>query len=454
MAKSGWSQRFSENFVRIAGKFAGNKFLLTLRDSFVLVSATTMIAGFAIMIGAVFVDPANGLIFGQQGLQLGKFISGSYSSWSHSGIFASLTSAQGLLNLISNGSLNILSLLIAIVFAYKVSQNYFPEQSEHMVSVLYAVGAFMLVLPWHVLYANGKQTIDVQGVLNSGLIGTQGVFSALIVSGVSVWLYNTLSRKNVTIKLPESVPPAVAKSFESLIPGVLTMLFWIVLTGIANSLAHQTLPELLLTFLQKPALAVSSTAAFAFVSQLTWPLLQWFGIHPTSIWGAIYGLTWNVNDTQNMLGQAHHLYSTMFMNFSTIAAGTFALAPVLAVLLVGRQASDRQITKIGLMPAIFNISEPITFGLPIVLNPIYFIPFVVVQPLTFYIAVFFTKIGFIPIISNNVPWTVPPILSGLLFTGSINGAIVQVINLAVATLIYVPFVLTANKIAQRKQQEI
>ncbi len=206
------------------------------------------------------------------------------------------------------------------------------------------------------------------------------------------------------------------------------------------------MPALFLSVLQAPALAISRTGAFAFVSQFTWSLLQWFGIHPSSIWGAIFGMTWTINDTQNMLGQAHHIFSTLFMNFSTIAAGTFSLSPVLAILIASKRVGARKITKIALLPAIFNISEPITFGLPIVLNPIYFIPFVLAQPIGFYIALFFTKIGFIAPIVNNVPWTVPTLLSGLLYTGNIRGVIVQAICLIVTTLLYIPFVKIDNKL--------
>ena len=76
---SGW-KKFQNGFVRVAGKISGNRLLLTLRDTFVLVAATTMIAGFAIMIQNVIIDPMNGLIFGKQGLGLGKLIAGSWSN--------------------------------------------------------------------------------------------------------------------------------------------------------------------------------------------------------------------------------------------------------------------------------------------------------------------------------------------------------------------------------------
>ncbi|WP_099223157.1 PTS sugar transporter subunit IIC [Listeria costaricensis] len=445
--------RFQAKFTRIVGKIAGNKLLLTLRDSFILVSAVTMIAGFAIMISSVFLDP-NGLIFGEQGLHLGKLISGSWSAWDASGFADTLRYLQSMINLFSQGALSVMSLLIVVVFSYTFSKKYFPKNKEHMTSVLYALAAFFVCVPWNYDYALNDKSVEISGMLNSNFLGTQGVFSALIISGVAVWLYNKLLERNIVIKMPESVPPAVARSFESLIPGLLVLGFFVVLTGISVGVFGVTLPELFLQAMQKPAMMISGTAAFALVAQITWPLLQWFGIHPTSIWGPIFGVTWNVADTENMMGTAHHLYSTMFMNFSTIAAGTFALAPVLALLIFSKISSEKKVAKIALMPAIFNISEPITFGLPIVLNPIMFIPFVIVQPICFYIAVFFTNIGFIDVITNNVPWTVPPLISGLLFTGSINGAIVQLVNLVVAILIYLPFVKMANTMKNKKMLDL
>jgi PTS system cellobiose-specific IIC component len=440
--------RFQQGFIKTAGKIAANKFLLTLRDSFILVAATTMIAGFAIMIQNVFIDPTNGLIFGKQGLQLGRIISGSWTAWQASGLFKGLTSMAGLIGLFSNGSLNTFAVLLVVIFSYTFSRKYFPKSKEHLTAVLYALGAFFISVPWKFQYTptGAKKPIEVLNYIDTSFFGTKGVFSALLISFSAVWIYNKMLQKNITIKMPDSVPPAVARSFESLIPGVITMGFFIILTGISTATTGETMPELLLTLLQKPALALSGTGLFAFISQFTWGLLQWFGIHPTSIWGPIFGLTWNINDTQNMLGQAHHIYSTLFMNFSTVAAGSCSVSPVLALLLFSKRTAAKKVSKIALMPAIFNISEPITFGLPIILNPLYFIPWVIAQPLAFYIGLFFIKIGFIGPIVNNVPWTVPTLLSGLLYTGNIQGLIVQLVIVIATTAIYIPFIRIDNKL--------
>lgn len=453
--KEGRWQRFQGNFTRYAGKIAANKLLLTLRDSFIIVAATSMIAGFAIMMQNVFIDPTNGLIFGQQGLRLGKLISGSWGAWTHSGLFSGLTTTGNLIGLVSNGSLNTFAVLLVVIFSHTFSRKYFPKSKEHMTSVLYALGAFFICMPWHFKYplTGTQKSVDVLNYMDTSFFGTKGVFAALLISGLAVWIYNKSLEKNLTIKMPDSVPPAVSRSFESLIPGVITMGVFIILTGISTSFTGETMPELLLTVLQKPALAISGTGIFAFISQFTWGLLQWFGIHPTSIWGPIFGLTWNINDTQNMLGQAHHIYSTLFMNFSTVAAGSCSVSPVLALLLFSKRIAAKKISKIAIMPAIFNISEPITFGLPIILNPLYFIPWVVAQPLAFYIGIFFTKINFIGPIVNNVPWTVPTLISGLLYTGSIKGLIVQAVIVFITTAIYVPFVKMDNKINADAIQE-
>ena len=206
-----------------------------------------------------------------------------------------------------------------------------------------------------------------------------------------------------------------------------------------------SIPELLLNSLQKPAMAIASTPFFALAAVTTQPLLQWFGIHGSSVWSPIFGVTWDIASNENVLGVAQHLYSTIFMNFSVVASGTLTVAPIVALLLFSKRDESKSLVKIAAMPALFNISEPLTFGLPIALNPIYFIPYIGSWLVSFFVAQVLTMIGFIPIISNHVPWTVPPVISGLLYTGSWTGAVAQIIIMALCILLWMPFVKMANK---------
>jgi len=121
------------------------------------------------------------------------------------------------------------------------------------------------------------------------------------------------------------------------------------------------------------------------------------------------------------------------------------LALIIAILLVSKRKQDREIAKLALPPGIFMINEPVLFGLPVVLNPIYFIPFILVQPVLTLVAYFATVAGIAGPIVNSVPWTTPPVLNAYLATnGSIGAAFIALLNVAIAFVIFLPFVYIAN----------
>ncbi|WP_057914652.1 PTS sugar transporter subunit IIC [Peribacillus muralis] len=441
-----WLNNMQMVLTKHMGKIAGNKLLLTLRDTFIMAAAPLMIAGFAIMISSVFLDP-NGIIFGSNGLHIGQIVSGSTEVWSKSSFASILTTLQGHFNLFVQGTMAINAILVVTGFAYFGTRRFFPKNKEPIVSVFYALASFFIALPWTTngVTTSGKEATLVN-ILNSNYIGQQGIFTGLIVSGITIYVFNKLIEKNITLKLPDSVPPAVSKSFESLIPGVITLSIFVIISAILTGLLNTSLPELLLTILQKPALTLSNTPFFAFSAIFTTPLLQWFGIHGTSVWGPIFGLTWGINDNENIMGIAEHLYTTLYMNFSVVSSGALTIAPILAFLIFSKKAESKQVSKIAIAPGIFNVSEPLTYGLPIVLNPILFIPYILSWLVPFFLGIILTKLDILPVIVNNVPWTVPPIISGLLFSGSFVGALYQIVVIVMVTLIYMPFVQAANNI--------
>lgn len=429
------------------GKIAGNRLLLTLRDTFIMAATPLMIAGFAIMISSVFLDP-NGIVFGEAGINIGGIIFGSKNLWLESGFAQALQKLQSSLNLFINGTISINGLLIVVGFAYFGTKRFYPKNKEPLLTVFYSLSSFFIVLPWSVTSRSDVGEVTLDGIVNSNFIGQQGIFTGILVSGITLYLYNKLIEKNISIRMPDSVPPAVAKSFESLVPGAVTLSFFVVISSILSSF-DTSLPQALLSLLQEPALWIASTPFFALIAITTQPLLQWFGIHGTSVWGPIFGLTWGINDNENIMGVAEHAYSTMYMNFSVVASGALTLAPIIAIFLFSKRADLRGVSKIGLAPAIFNISEPITFGLPIVLNPVLLIPYVLSWIVPFFLGIFLTHLGVLPIITNNVPWTIPPIISGFLYSGSIMGSLYQTLVIVLVVIIYMPFIRVMNSLNKR-----
>lgn len=367
-------QKMQAVLTKYMGKIAGNKLLLSLRDSFIIAATPLMIAGFAIMVSSVILDPANGLIFGKAGLHIGGLIAGSDKAWLASGFAKTLVNLQNVFGLVANGTMNLNAVLITAAFAFFATRRFFRKNKEPILVSIYALCTFFIVLPYNVTgtTASGK-TATLVNVLNPQYLGQDGIFTGLIMAGLTIWVYNKLLEHHVTIKLPDSVPPAVARSFESLIPGGATILVAIVIASVFNGF-HTSLPQAIVAALQKPALAVASTPFFAFFEILTQPLLQWFGIHGTSVWGPINGLTWDINAQKNILGQAHYLFSTLYMNFSVVSSGALTVAPILAIFLFSMRKEEKTVAKVAIAPGIFNISEPVTYGLPIILNPIYVIP--------------------------------------------------------------------------------
>ena len=122
------------------------------------------------------------------------------------------------------------------------------------------------------------------------------------------------------------------------------------------------------------------------------------------------------------------------------------IASLIAILIVGKREDMRQITKLSLAPGIFNINEPVIFGMPIMLNPILAIPFILTPLVTGTIGYVATSLGFAAKAVVMVPWPMPPIVNAYLATaGDIGAVITQVICIVVAILIYLPFVLVMNR---------
>jgi PTS system cellobiose-specific IIC component len=128
-------------------------------------------------------------------------------------------------------------------------------------------------------------------------------------------------------------------------------------------------------------------------------------------------------------------------------AGT-SICLLIAIFIVGKRVDNRAKARVGIAPSLFNINEPVLFGMPLVLNPIYVIPFICTPLVLTLVSYFVTFIGLVPKTIAVVHWTMPPIISGFLATGSVMGVILQLANIAIGILIYMPFVLVAEKHAR------
>lgn len=147
-------------------------------------------------------------------------------------------------------------------------------------------------------------------------------------------------------------------------------------------------------------------------------------------------------------GQApKYIINDQFLNsFVNMGGSGLTICLIIAIFIVGKKSSDTQkvIAKLAVAPGVFNINEPIIFGLPICLDPIYVIPFIIAPLINCTIAYLSMVGGLVPYPSVEIFWTVPPILSGILGTNSWQGGVLAIILLIIDILIYIPFVIIAG----------
>ncbi len=272
-------------------------------------------------------------------------------------------------------------------------------------------------------------------------------------------IYIKLMEKNVIIKLPDTVPPAVNKAFASIIPGVVAVYVAAIASYLVVAITGLPLNDLVAKYIQLPLLGLSqgvfSVVLLSFLVQLFW----FFGIHGHNVLAPIMdgiylpALMKNVNHyALNGIEGLPYLWTRgSFDAYAQMGGSGVTIALIIAILLFSKREDSRAVAKLSLPMGIFNINEPITFGMPIVLNPLYIIPWLIIPPICVVVAYFFTATGIIPPVFVSVPWVMPPGIYAFLATGgNILAALVSLLNVFIAFIIWTPFVLIANRMQDKE----
>ncbi|WP_328596367.1 PTS transporter subunit EIIC [Anaerovibrio slackiae] len=175
----------------------------------------------------------------------------------------------------------------------------------------------------------------------------------------------------------------------------------------------------------------------------------WFGIHGHNVTAAIQNMVYMPAQLANQAGDASYIFSNGFFE----AGLMHIMGLVIAILIFSKKDSWRAVAKLGAPAMFFNIQEPIAFGLPIVLNPLLLVPYVLVPLVNTVIGYVAISIGLVPIFKYVVPWTMPLFFGGTIGTGSIMGGLLQVVWLLVDIAIYAPFVIAGNKVKDEYDEE-
>ncbi len=418
---SDWFERY---LVPPLGTLASNIYLQAVRDAFIIFTLPLIIAG------SLFLIIANPPF---------PFLDNLVSNYKN----AILVPFQL--------SFGLMALFLAFGVAYSLAQyrRTEPVQPGILAMVLFLVATVPVT---------DLTTLKLGDILP--YLGGQGLLVAILIGIMTTEVMRWFRGSRFTIRLPKSVPKNVTRAFEALVPTFLLLtlvwgLEWFVSShtvSIDGKNAQLTLPILLMQVF-KPLVAVQDSYPAALAEIVLMMLLWSVGIHGMNIVTAIAAPFWFTTLASNATG-GHGIVTEPFFHIFAHLGGSGATWPLVVYMLLSRSAQLRTVGKIALGPAIFNINEPVTFGVPMALNPLMMIPFVLVPEIIVTINYLVFSVGLVHVPVVIQPFTVPLGISGFVATGGdIRGSILQFFDLAVSALIYFPFFRAWERILVAREED-
>ncbi|MGL5153019.1 MAG: PTS sugar transporter subunit IIC [Clostridium sp.] len=340
----------------------------------------------------------------------------------------------------------IMTLYATFGIGYSLSKSY---KLDGVSGGILSTIAFMLTLT--------PQVVEGMGfAMPMANMGGGGMFVGILVSIFAVEILRFTTKHNLNIKMPEQVPPAVARSFESLTPTAIVILVMGGITYFLNFDWHSMIAKVV-----SPLVTATDTLPSVLILILLVTFFWAFGIHGVSIVGSIARPLWlqllDGNSAALAAGEQlpHIAAEPFFQWFIWIGGSGCTIGLVVAMVLVGKSKYGRTLGKSALAPSIFNINEPVIFGFPVVLNPILIVPFIITPMVCATIAWFATKLGMVGAVTVTAPWTLPgPIGAFLATNGDIRASILNILLIILSILIYLPFVkMYDNKLLEEEQAE-
>ncbi|MCD2503152.1 PTS sugar transporter subunit IIC [Clostridium sp. NSJ-145] len=407
-----------EKLLPIAAKLGNNKILIAIRDGITLSMPL-------IIIGSLF-------------LVLASFPIEAWTNW------LAEIGVDGYLWKGVDSSFGLMGLIASFGVANSLARQY---KVDGVSAGVISLSSFIVITPFS------------EGGIPVGYMGSKGLFVAMVIGIISALIFQWFINHNIQIKLPDAVPPAVARSFSALIPGAAIITLWLVIYGILDKVGIGNAHDLLAIVLGGPLGLLGNNIFGTLIAILLNSLFWFIGIHGGNVVNSILSPIWLINSDANRLifqadkfAELPNIITAQFIdNFVFMGGGGATIGLVIVIAIMARRRKASQITKtmapLTLTPGLFNINEPAMFGIPIVMNVSLLIPFILAPVANALICYFAMAAGIAAKTTGiSVSWTMPPIISGFLTTGGhISGSILQIVCIIVDIAIYWGFYRTVEK---------
>lgn len=354
------------------------------------------------------------------------------------------------LNQAYGATFNIVALIGVMGIAYEYVKN---EGYRALNAGVLGVVVFLLTTNSFVVSESGE---IVSNVIDKTWTAGQGMITAIVIGLIVGWVYSWFMKHDIRIKMPAGVPEGVANSFTGLIPAFVVITGATLVYAFFKFVLDTTFIEAVYSFIQTPLQGLTDSLGGVIAMGLIGPFLWWFGVHGSTIVSGIMGSLLQANALANQaiidsgleltIENGGRIVTGQFLDqFMTVTGAGITIGLVMYMIFFAKSKQCKELGKLGGIPGLFNINEPILFGTPIVMNPFLALPFIGMPVLSGIITYFALATGLVPLFSAiTVPWTTPPIVSGFII-GGWRAALLQAVILVLSFFAYLPFIRKIDK---------
>lgn len=421
-----------KSILPIANKIQRNKYLQAIQSAFMTLMPIMLIGGIITIITTPFVDYTK--------MATTDSMYNFYKGWQ---LFVNNYGMP--LVILRSVTLSSISVWTSLAIAYFLAKHY--KMNTIITSVVSLLMFFILCT-----------SVTKDGGLSNDFWGGEGLFAGIIIGIAVTELYRLFTTKKIgTIKMPDMVPPALKSSFASIFPIIFVTVICTIIAMLCNSILRITFPQAILNLFHPLVVTVDNAFGLSLssiLSQICW----WFGIHDTAVTSLLEPLMYS-NYSANAAAYAKgiaaanlpHIWTEpLWWNWMVIGGSGATLALAVMVLRC-KSVQLKTVGKVAIIPALFNINEPLIFGLPIVLNPLFFIPWLLAPTINGLIAYICMAIGIVNKTFIYPGWNIPAPIAQFLSNMDLRSIFLTLVMIIIDGLIYYPFLKVWDK--QKLEEE-
>ena len=415
----------------IASRLGQERWLVALRDAFISLMPITIAGSLAVLIKSLITAAKVHIGWNTFAFAMQPLVSISDLVW--------------------RGTFSLYACFFALALGYQLAKNF---EGNRLAAAIVSLSSFSLSIANYAEIRLHGESVVVKNAFDISQFSTTGLFTAILFGSIGFLIYYACYKARFMLHLSTNMPHAEQAAFDSLIPAMVAIFSVGGINYLFQAVTHDYFGDWLLTTIQMPLVKWGQGFGTVLLVTLLVQVFWFFGINGLGVLSPILDSIWltaqNGNITAATSGKVppYVWVRGSFNVFAWFGGAGGTLMLIVAILVFSKRSDYRTIAKIALAPGIFNIGEPILLGLPVVLNPVYLIPFLLTPVVNVAFSYWVSVMGLVNPVQVAVPSIMPPIIGPFLACNyDWRAIILSIVDMLIAFAIWSPFVIAADKIA-------